>query len=83
MSYQIILTSAAERELDAQRGEMASLLQQAIDGLETNPRPHGCTKLAILHEWRVRVRDYRIRYRINDEAQIVTITHVVHRDKAN
>jgi mRNA interferase RelE/StbE len=51
-----------------------------LQGLATNPRPSGCRKLAgSVHDWRIRVGDYRVIYEIADAVRIVRINRVRHR----
>jgi mRNA interferase RelE/StbE len=50
-----------------------------IAALQDDPRPHGCVKLTgFTDECRVRIGDYRIRYRIDDTATEVAIIDVRH-----
>lgn len=58
----------------------ASRVFDRLEGLATEPRPAGCAKLAGFSDaWRLRVGMYRVVYRIDDAAQIVTVTRVGHR----
>jgi len=54
-------------------------LAAALAALQDNPRPHGSRKLAASDQWRTRVGDYRILYRVDDPAREVTVTRVAHR----
>ena len=48
-----------------------------IATLEADPRPPGSIKLeGMRNAWRIRQGDYRIIYRIDDEAGVVTITKI-------
>lgn len=51
-------------------------LSEKIDALATDPRPHNVEKLSGVEGWRIRVGDYRIVYRIDDTARVVTITRI-------
>lgn len=50
-----------------------------IEALAAEPRPTGMQKLTELNAYRIRVRDHRIVYEIDDAARTVTITRVRHR----
>jgi mRNA interferase RelE/StbE len=47
--------------------------------LRENPRPAKCLKLTGREGWRIRVRNYRVIYKIDDSEKLVTILHVGHR----
>jgi len=53
---------------------------EKIESLEVNPRPRGIKKLRLEEEnYRLRVRDIRIIYRIDDREKKVFIYRVKHR----
>lgn len=79
MSYKVELRRAACKELDALLGQDYEAVAKAISALEQEPRPPGVKKLAESGLWRIRVRQYRIVYAINDEAQLVTLVRVARR----
>jgi len=79
MSYEVVLSSRAPRDLDRFVGRAYERLRTAIDALAENPRPPRCAKLTGSDEWRIRVGDYRIRYLIDDAAQTVVIARIAHR----
>jgi len=54
-------------------------VDRAILALADDLLPPGCTCLRGRDYWRVRVRDYRIVYGIDDERRLVEILHVAHR----
>ena len=54
-------------------------LEQAIDDLSANLRPHGVVKPSGTDFYRIRVGDYRVVYVIGDEERSVTITKVARR----
>ncbi|MGH9037006.1 MAG: type II toxin-antitoxin system RelE family toxin [Acidimicrobiia bacterium] len=51
-------------------------VRDRIRSLSGNPRPAGCEKLTGTDGFRVRQGSYRIVYRIDDAARVVTITRV-------
>ncbi|QYO67504.1 type II toxin-antitoxin system RelE family toxin [Leptolyngbya sp. 7M] len=58
-------------------------IQKTIDGLATNPRPHGYLQLTgFPNFYRVRVGDYRIIYQIADKLLVVTILEVKRRNES-
>jgi len=79
MTYEVVLSSRATRDLDRFVGRPHERLLAAIQALADNPRPPLCTKLTGSDEWRIRVGDYRIRYLIDDSARTVAITRIAHR----
>ena len=79
MSYKVELRRAAYKELDALLGQDYEAVAEAISALEQEPRPPRVKKLAESGLWRIRVRQYRIVYATNDEAQLVTLVRVARR----
>ena len=79
--YSAKVIPAARRDLDKISGNIFELIVKAIESLEENPRPPGCKKLAAMEGYRVRIRDYRILYRIDDRNRIVCIYRVRHRSQ--
>ena len=83
MAYSIFLRPAAIRDLDALTSTIRQRIEEAIDRLAVDPRPHGSKKLVGFEtEWRRRVGDCRILYVIDDSAKRVTIARVAHRRDA-
>lgn len=79
MRYEVRLRPAAEKGLDAVPERAYGRVAGDIAALESNPRPAGVKKLAGSGLWRVRVRQYRIVYSIDDTARLVTIVRVARR----
>ena len=80
MPYRVDYSPAASKFLRELRD--ASLLRRfdrAIGGLQENPHPSGSTKLTGRPYWRIRVGDYRVLYRIEDDRLIVTVIEIGHR----
>lgn len=83
MNYTVVISREAGRELARLAKTIAKRIFAKLDSLQQNPRPSGSTKLAGYSDlWRVRVGDYRIVYRINDDERIVTVLRVRHRGEA-
>jgi mRNA interferase RelE/StbE len=80
MSYAVLLSSHAQRDLDRLVGTTLLRLEKAILKLESDPRPHEAKKLkGATRYWRVRVGDYRVLYEIEDEARRVVVHRIAHR----
>lgn len=74
--------------LPSAKGDLIKLKRQAklfeqvkekILSLREDPRPQGCNQLIRREGYRIRIRDYRVLYEINDEAKIIYIFRVRHR----
>jgi mRNA interferase RelE/StbE len=81
MSYIISIRKQALKELGDLPLKDSRKIVAAIDSLAENPRPAGCKKLKGETEyiWRIRVGDYRILYKIDDEIRIVEIRKIGNR----
>ncbi len=77
--YNIKLIPQAQRDLDKLEEKIFQDIKNKINTLRDNPRPYGCEKLTDEEGYRVRVRDYRILYRINEKDKTVFIYRVRHR----
>jgi mRNA interferase RelE/StbE len=80
MNYTVRLSPHAQRSLDKLHGTTLDRMSEATRGLADNPRPSGAAKMkGRPNQWRIRVGDYRVVYRIADEIRLVTILEVGHR----
>lgn len=79
MSYKVEVRRAVCKELDALLGQDYEAVAKAISALEREPRPPRVKKLAESGLWRIRVRQYRIVYAIDDEAQLATLVRIARR----
>jgi mRNA interferase RelE/StbE len=80
MSYRVLIPRPVQKQLDSLPSVALTKILQRLQELEENPRPIGCVKLkGYVQEYRIRVGDYRVRYEINDEQQIVVLLLVKHR----
>lgn len=53
---------------------------EKIQNLASEPRPDGIVKLkGFDNEYRIRIGDYRVRYEIDDESQLIQILQCKHR----
>lgn len=83
MSYGLTIIPRAEKDLRALEGNLFGQVEKAIRALAENPRPPGSLKLSEEEEgYRVRVRDIRILYRVDDRRREVIVYRVKHRREA-
>ena len=81
-SYDVALTSSAERELKKLSGQLMARIISRLENLVSDPRPSGCKKLrGGDDEWRIRVGDYRVVYTIDDAKLLVEVTRIRHRSE--
>lgn len=78
--YKIVLTPAARRDLISLPRHILRRVDAKILALGQNPRPQDAKKLrdrdGLL---RVRVGDYRVLYRVEDDCMIVLVVRIGHR----
>ena len=80
MAYTIYLTKPAAKDLAAIPKKILQLIDDTIQSLADNPRPHGSIKLQGEEDlYRIRKGNFRIIYKIEDEALIVTVVRVGNR----
>lgn len=80
MTYRIELTRAAERDVRAVPKLMLKRLDACILGLADDPLPPGVKKLNNSDGlYRVRVSDYRIIYRIEQDIVTILVVRIGHR----
>lgn len=82
MPYRVLTRRKAQKQLARIRHQDRDRVGAAMYGLSDDPRPRGARKMrgtGNLEDWRVRVGDYRIVYRIDDEAEEVLILEAGHR----
>ncbi len=86
MSYRVILSPAAVRQLGRLRGINQVALSGVIRALADEPRPPGAVRLTGLRNvWRVRVRvdgkPWRVIYRLDEAQREIVVARVVRRDE--
>ncbi|MBE9031636.1 type II toxin-antitoxin system RelE/ParE family toxin [filamentous cyanobacterium LEGE 11480] len=80
MTYQIITPKAVQKQILALPVEIAARINEAILVLEDNPRPDGVVKMkGGDHLYRIRVGDYRVIYKIDDEQLVILVVRCKHR----
>jgi mRNA interferase RelE/StbE len=81
--YEVIFTRRARKSMSRFPRREYERVLRAIEGLAEVPKPTGARKMrgtGNLGDWRIRVgRDYRVIYRIDDEAREVLILEAGHR----
>ena len=78
-SYRLLIKRSAVKELEALPAKDRRRMVPRIEGLASEPRPHGCEKLSGLEQYRVRQGDYRVVYGVDDEARVVIVVKIGHR----
>lgn len=83
MSYRLTVIPRALKDLDELEGKLFAQVTEAMHALADDPRPPGSLKLSDEENgYRVRVRDIRILYRVDDPAKEVIVYRVKHRREA-
>ncbi len=78
--YQIQFLPKAKRQLKAIPRQMQNLLKDEIRNLSENPRPRGVKKLSGEEDlYRIRIRNYRVIYKIEDNILLILIVAIGHR----
>jgi mRNA interferase RelE/StbE len=81
VSFRILIDTRAAKKLEKLPKPVIRKIDNAITSLSENPRPPGVKLLRgkLEEGWRIRVADYRVLYRINDDDQEARIFDVGHR----
>ena len=70
--YEVYLERAVEQELKWLSARDFQRVITRIKALAENPRPVGCRKISgSRNDWRIRVRDYRVLYEVEDREKAV------------
>jgi len=77
--YRIEVETRARREFQGLPGQIREIITEAIDDLETDPRPPGAKRLVAKSGYRLRKGDYRILYTVDDKTRLVRVYRVGHR----
>ena len=78
--YRLEVSHTAHRQVRKLPPQTQERINRAIARLAENPRPPGARKLTVREGYRIRVGDYRILYRVDDEAKVVVIHRVMGRE---
>jgi len=80
MSYTVIISKSVQKQIDDLPNDITLRVIEKIQNLATEPRPDGIVKLkGFENEYRIRIGDYRVRYEIDDENQLIQILQCKHR----
>ena len=80
MTYQVDLSKRAKRQLSKLDSDTQASIGAAIDDLAVDPRPAGVKKLKGEETvYRIRVRDHRILYEIQDDELLILVIKIGHR----
>ncbi len=80
MSYTVIISKSVQKQIDDLPNDVLERVIEKIQNIALEPRPDGVVKLkGYDNEYRIRVGDYRIRYEIDDENQLVQLLQCKHR----
>jgi mRNA interferase RelE/StbE len=80
MNYTVELSPRAAKSFRALPREAQRHVQEHIDDLAKNPRPHGYIKLKGVEDaYRIRSGKYRIIYEIHDGRLVVLVLGIAHR----
>lgn len=79
MTYRLDLRPRARKEFLDLPPETARKVLEAIESLQTDPRPHQSIKLSGGQGYRLRIGDYRLLYEIDDPERVVTVYRIKHR----
>ena len=77
--YTVYIKRSAEKELDRLPTPAFERMTRAILKLERDPRPRGSRKLRGVHDYRIRIGEYRVLYSVHDDRSVVEIIAVGHR----
>ena len=82
-SWHLVITPLAEKELRRLPSSDQARIRSAIDGLRMRPPIGDVKKLqGTVEEWRLRVGDWRVRFRFDGAARAVVVTRVLPRGRA-
>ncbi len=81
MAYRVGIRRGAQKQLDRIHAQHRQRIMESVFTLSEDPRPQGSRKLRGREGYRLRVGDYRVLYRIDDEAREVLIAEVWHRQR--
>ncbi len=81
MSYTVVISKSVQKQIDDLPNDVTLRVSEKIQSLALEPRPDGVVKLkGYDREYRVRTGDYRVRYEVDDENQLVQILQCKHRN---
>jgi len=79
VTYRVLIKLSARKELEGLPDSLLRRIDAAVAALSEDPRPRGRVKVRGMELYRIRVGDYRVLYRLDDQAGIVEVTAIGHR----
>ncbi|MEH2079828.1 MAG: type II toxin-antitoxin system RelE/ParE family toxin [Nostoc sp.] len=80
MGYAVIISKSVQKQIDNLPNDVLKRVIEKIQNLASEPRPDGIVKLkGFDNEYRIRIGDYRVRYEIDDESQLIQILQCKYR----
>ncbi|WGV27268.1 type II toxin-antitoxin system RelE family toxin [Halotia branconii] len=80
MSYTVVISRSVQKQIDNLTEDITLRVIEKIQNLAAKPRPDGVVKLkGADNEYRIRIGNYRVRYEVDDESQLVQILQCKHR----
>ncbi len=77
--YKIVFKKSVAKDFKKLSRDYVTRILEEIQTLAQNPRQIGSQKLSGDEKYRVRLRDFRILYFIEDEVRMITIVKIAHR----
>ena len=78
--YAVEFARSARKEIEALDPQVADRIIKRIESLVYDPRPTGVVKLkGGVDQWRIRIGEWRVVYRIDDREKLIDISAVRHR----
>lgn len=77
--YQLVIDRYAQKQLGKIPPPHFNRIVKTINELVINPRPSGCKKLTARPGYRIRIGNYRIIYKIEDNILTVIVIDIGHR----
>ena len=75
----LLLSKSAQKDLDKLPDDITLRISEKLYDLSLNPYMIGSKKLSVKNEYRIRIGDYRVVYKINKSSKEVTIVKIKHR----
>ncbi|NJL56102.1 type II toxin-antitoxin system RelE/ParE family toxin [bacterium] len=80
MSYSIVVPKSVQKQLDRLPEQVYQRILKKIRILAEDPRPAGSLKLkGVESEYRIRIGDYRLRYKVDDDDRVIILGRCQHR----
>ena len=81
MSYKVIVRPAAEKFILRLNESDYGAIVERLRSLAEEPRPPAVRKLTSTSLWRLRIRDFRIVYSVDDRERVVKILRIARRSE--